>query len=232
MSTQTVIRAENASIKINGQLIWSQGTFTIEKGSITAIIGSNGAGKTTLAQMILGLIKPTTGKIETFEKEIGYVSQKYDSDTDNALRGVDFISVCALNIPLKKRKDEVNKAISLVGAEAFVKKRLSQLSGGQRQRIAIASALVGENKMLILDEPLSSLDLETAKEIVALLKDLNDRFGMTILIVAHDLALLLPILTGAIYLVDGHAHHSMLDDDAHHDYGDLLDHLKIMKVMD
>ncbi|GHT82477.1 ABC transporter ATP-binding protein [Actinomycetota bacterium] len=223
-------RFQNVSIERGERLVWSQGNLEVQKGTITAILGSNGAGKTTLVQLILGVLKPTTGKIEVFESAIGYVPQKYDTDNDNAIRGIDYIELGGIGLPKKHLKECVEQAIEAVAAKDFVHQRLSTLSGGQRQRIAIAQALVDENSLLILDEPLSSLDLDSAREIVGLIKYLNDKFNLTILVVAHDLGLLLPILTGAIYLVDGHAHYCALDDEEHNDYSDLLKHLSTQKV--
>ena len=94
----------------------------------------------------------------------------------------------------------------------FASRRLSQLSGGQRQRIAIAEALVGRPRMLILDEPLTSLDVRNQRAIVGMLARIRNEFGVTIMVVAHDLNPLLEILDGAIYLLDGHAHFDTMDE--------------------
>ncbi|MEX3650648.1 ATP-binding cassette domain-containing protein, partial [Mycolicibacterium porcinum] len=117
--------------------------------------------------------------------------------------------------------------LASVEATEFATMRLSELSGGQRQRIALANALVGHPKMLILDEPLAALDLRNQHEIVQLLARLNQDLGVTILVVAHDLNPLLSVLDSAIYLLDGHAHHAAIDEvvDA-----DLLTHLYGTKV--
>jgi zinc/manganese transport system ATP-binding protein len=220
----------NASVERGGKVVWSQGNFTVLKGSITAILGSNGSGKTTLVQTLLRLLKPKSGSVEVFEDNIGYVPQNYDTENDNAIRAIDYISLGGISLKADELKARVAEAIEAVDAQDFVNKRLSSLSGGQRQRVAIAAALVDQNSMLILDEPLSSLDLDSARQIVGLIKQLNAKYGLTILVVAHDLGLLLPILTGAIYLVDGHAHYSDLDDAEHQDFSDLLKHLTTMKV--
>ncbi|MBO0884258.1 MAG: ATP-binding cassette domain-containing protein, partial [Mycobacterium sp.] len=105
----------------------------------------------------------------------------------------------------------VEEVLLEVGAAGFAGKRLSRLSGGQRQRVAIAEALVAQPEMLILDEPLASLDLRNQREIVGLLGRLNQDLGMTILVVTHDLNPLVGMLSGAIYLLDGRVHYTTAD---------------------
>jgi zinc/manganese transport system ATP-binding protein len=106
------------------------------------------------------------------------------------------------------QRRQVRQTLDAVGADGFADKRLATLSGGQRQRVAIAEALVTSPRMLILDEPLASLDLRSRREMVLLLARLHGELGMTILVVAHDLNPLLPIVDSAIYLLDEHAHHA------------------------
>ena len=105
----------------------------------------------------------------------------------------------------------VDDALAWVDATEIADRRLSELSGGQRQRIAIAAALVSRPRMLILDEPLASLDLRNQHEIVTLLGRLKVELGVTIPVVAHDLNPMLESLDSAIYLLDGHAHHAPID---------------------
>ena len=101
-------------------------------------------------------------------------------------------------------------ALEAVGAAGFARRRMSEISGGQQQRVAVAQALVGRPELLLLDEPLANLDVRNQHEVVTLLEQIRTAEGVTILIVAHDLNPLLSILTGAIYLVDGHAHYGAI----------------------
>jgi len=204
--------------------VWSDADFDVPAGGIIAVIGPNGSGKTTLLQVVLGLIPRASGSVEVFghppgeiNHQIGYVPQNYTSTSDEAIRVRDAVML-GLNGhrwgfgkargPQLARVDE---ALAAVDATALADRRLSQLSGGQRQRVALAAALVGRPRLLILDEPLASLDLANQREIVALLDRINTDVGVTIFVVAHDLNPLLRVLTGAIYLKDGVAHFESLD---------------------
>ena len=207
-----------------GQTIWSDATFDVPPGGIVAVIGSNGAGKTTLLKIVLGLIAPASGRVRVLGRNpgemnarIGYVPQDYGATAGEVIRARDVVSLgltgdrWGLRWPSKADRRRVDEVLAAVGATPFAGKRLAQLSGGQRQRIAIAEALVASPEMLILDEPLAALDLKTQREIAALLDRVNREFGVTILVVAHDLNPLLNVLTSAIYLLDGHAHFDTLD---------------------
>jgi zinc/manganese transport system ATP-binding protein len=128
----------------------------------------------------------------------------------------------AFGRPTREERRRVAEVLDSVDAGALAGRRLSELSGGQRQRVAIAEALAARPKILILDEPLASLDLRNQREIVQLLDRLNRQLGVTILVVAHDLNPLLSVLSSAIYLLDGHAHFDTLDGVVEED---LLSHL-------
>ena len=215
---------EDVSAARGGRLIWSEATFEVPAGGIVAVIGSNGAGKTTLLQIVLGLIEPASGHLEVFgqptggmNKAIGYVPQHYGAISGEAIRARDAVMLGLTGHRWgfgRARRDDtrrVDEVLAAVDATAVANKRPSQLSGGQRQRVALAEALVAKPRMLILDEPLASLDLRSQREIVAVLERINKEFGVTILVVAHDLNPLLGVLTSAIYLLDGHAHFDTLD---------------------
>ncbi|MDR1448061.1 MAG: ATP-binding cassette domain-containing protein [Candidatus Ancillula sp.] len=231
------ISFQDVAIDRGSGVIWSEGSFDIQQGEVTAIIGSNGSGKTTLIELILGLLYPSSGKVEVQENlQLGYVPQNYQIRTPMVIRARDIVQMGAngekVGLGMSNTKELVNLALEKVGASDFATKRFGELSGGQKQRIMIATALVQEVQILILDEPLSALDIKSAREIVQLIKELNAKNGMTTLVVAHDLGLLLPVLSSVIYLVDGHAHYQKLDDGDHKDFGDLLEHLKTLRVGD
>jgi zinc/manganese transport system ATP-binding protein len=219
-----VLVFEDVSVVRDGRLIWSQGTFEVPSGGIVAVIGANGAGKTTLVQVILGLVRVAAGNVRVFGKRpggdnnsIGYVPQNYTSSADEAIRVVDAVMLglnggrWAFRRATASQRRRVNEALRSVQISELTDKRLSRLSGGQRQRVAVAAALVARPKLLILDEPLASLDLGTQREIVRLLRGLHEDLGVTILVVAHDLNPFLSVLDSAIYLLDGRPHYNTID---------------------
>ncbi|MGU3502318.1 metal ABC transporter ATP-binding protein [Mycobacterium sp. C31M] len=234
-SPAPALQFDDVSVVRGGRLIWSEGTFVIPAGGIVALIGSNGSGKSTLLQVVLGLLPVASGTVRvlgarpgTHNELIGYVPQDYVAGAGEAIRARDAVMLgrtgrrWGLRRTTRADRISVDEALAAVEATEFADRRVSQLSGGQRQRIALANALVSRPKLLILDEPLAALDLRNQHEIVALLARLNAEYEVTILVVAHDLNPLLSVLSSAIYLLDGHAHHAAIDEvvDA-----DLLTHL-------
>jgi zinc/manganese transport system ATP-binding protein len=208
-----------------GRLIWSHASFAVPAGGVVVVIGPNGAGKTTLLHMVLGLIPAASGRLDVFGRRpgqgndsIGYVPQDYAASAGEAIRAVDAVLLgltgrqWAFGPSTAAQRQQVSQALAVVEASELADRRLSMLSGGQRQRIAIAAALVAQPQLLILDEPLASLDLRSQHDIVALLARLHDELGVTILMVAHDINPLLPILDSAIYLLDGQPRYAALDD--------------------
>ena len=203
------------------RVIWSQATFEVPAGGILAVIGPNGSGKTTLLQMILGLIPASSGDLRVYSKppgkdngSIGYVPQHYAAAGGDAVRAADAVLLgltghhWAFGRSTTAQRRQVMKTLAALDAADLADRRLSTLSGGQRQRVAIAEAMVAGPRMLILDEPLAALDLGSQRETVLLLDKLHRELGLTIVVVAHDLNPLLPIVDSAIYLLDGHAHYA------------------------
>ncbi|WP_331270757.1 metal ABC transporter ATP-binding protein [Bifidobacterium choloepi] len=229
------ISLRDVSIRRGGRTIWSDGTFDIPAGTVTAIVGTNGAGKTTLMKAELGLIPIAGGTMKVLGRapgqmnaEIGYVPQTYVSEIDSSLTAEQSVLLgltgtrFGIHPVTRKQKERAREAMDFIGIGQFAKYRLADLSGGQRQRVAIAQALVADPKLLMLDEPLANLDLASQRATVHILAKLNRELGMTIQVVAHDLNMLLPILTGAVYLLDGHPHYAPLNQVLD---SDLLTHL-------
>lgn len=216
---------DDVSVVRGGRLVWSEGTFDVPAGGIIAVIGTSGSGKTTLLHAVLGMIPTASGEIRVLGERpgtatglIGYVPQNYAAAAGSAIRARDAVLLgltgnrWGFGRASAEQKRRVDEILAAVDAGEFANRRLSQLSGGQRQRIAIAEALVGRPRLLILDEPLTSLDVRNQRAIVRLLARIRAEFGVTIMVVAHDLNPLLEILDGAIYLLDGHAHFDTMDE--------------------
>jgi zinc/manganese transport system ATP-binding protein len=219
----------------NGRVIWSHGTFDLPAGGVVAVIGPNGSGKTTLLELLLGLLPPAAGVVEVLggsprrgDRRIGYVPQNYTATVAEAIRGRDLVALgiagarWGLRGLRAEERARVADVLVEVGAADVATRRLSQLSGGQQQRVAIAQALVDRPELLLLDEPLANLDVRNQREIVDVLARLGTAAGVTVVVVVHDLNPLLPILTGAVYLLDGHAHYGPLGEVVD---GELLSHL-------
>jgi zinc/manganese transport system ATP-binding protein len=225
----------DVSVVRGGRLIWSEGTFDVPSGGIFAVIGSSGSGKTALLHAVLGMIPTASGEIRVLGRPpgaatglIGYVPQNYAAAAGNAIRACDAVLLgltgnrWGFGRATAEQRNRVKEILKAVDGAEFAQRRLSQLSGGQRQRIAIAEALVSKPRLLILDEPLTALDIRNQRDIVGLLARIRVELGVTILVVAHDLNPLLTVLDGAIYLLDGHAHFDTMDEVVNED---LLSHL-------
>ncbi len=170
--------------------------LSVEKNDFIAVIGPNGGGKTTLLKVVLGLLVPFAGSVRVFgeqpehsRKKIGYVPQLIPSRTF-PVSVLDVVLMGRLSSSgLLRRYSSEDRAIALeklenLGVHHLSKKRMDQLSGGQKQRVLIARALVGEPDLLLLDEPVASVDAETQHSFYNLLSRLNSR--MAVVLVTHD----------------------------------------------
>lgn len=216
----SAIVLRDATVVRGRRKIWSDGTLAVPTGSLVGVIGPNGSGKTTLLQVVLGLLPLAAGSVEVLgghpsrgDRRIGYVPQNYTAAIGDAVRCVDLVTLglagarYGLGRLHAGERDRVAAALADVGATDFAGRRMSELSGGQQQRVAVASALVSDPQLLLLDEPLANLDVRNSAEIVTLLGRLRRDRGVTVVVVAHDLNPLLAELTGALYLLDGHPHY-------------------------
>lgn len=218
------VELTDVAISRNGRPVWSDGSFSIPTGGVVAVIGPNGSGKTTLLEMLLGILTPSSGTVRVLgdnphrgDSRIGYVPQNYTAAVGDAVRCRDLVTLgmtgrrWGLGRTRPGESTAVTTALAAVGAGAFADQRMSEVSGGQQQRVAIAQGLVHSPELLLLDEPLANLDVGSQHGIVQLLGDLTATTGITVVLVTHDLNPLLPVLTGAVYLLDGHAHYDGID---------------------
>lgn len=168
--------------------------FKMKKGEFAAIIGANGAGKTTFLKLLLKELCFQKGKITRNYKSLSYVGQAQDKTVESFPATV--LEVVLLNLykeieffrfAKKEHKEKARKALALVGMDKFEKSMIGELSGGQRQRVMIAKAIVQKPEFLILDEPTTGLDKNSVEELFRTLTRLNEKLGMSILMISHDL---------------------------------------------
>jgi zinc/manganese transport system ATP-binding protein len=189
----------------------------LDTGQFAAILGPNGVGKSTLIKTILGQIPLAAGELVVLgrhageaNRSIGYLPQRRAFDAGLRLRAIDLVQLGRdghrWGIPLRRRRDDrVNELIDLVGATAYAHRPVGELSGGEQQRILIAQALVQQPALLLLDEPLDSLDLPNQASVSALIADVSRAEHIAVLLVAHDVNPVLPYLDQVIYLGHGRA---------------------------
>jgi zinc transport system ATP-binding protein len=171
-------------------------SFSVNQGDLLGVIGPNGAGKTTLFSCMLGLLKDYRGEIRIFDQDtkrnnfilqtIGYIPQQKSIEQGFPATVQEIVSLGMIG---KKNisKEKVATALKMVDLSGQDNKRIGELSGGQQQRVLIAKALVNEPKLLLLDEPTTSVDVETQNKFYTLVKNLNQKNNITIIWASHDL---------------------------------------------
>ena len=205
-----VLTVRGLRVSFSGRPILEDVDFEVAPGEFCALIGANGSGKTTLLKTILGLLRPQAGTVRieagSGAARIGYVPQKISIDPYLPLRSRDVVALgldgARLGWPMHSsaRDARVQRILEAVGAMDFADRRVGHLSGGQQQRILIAHALVRRPQLLLLDEPLANLDVRSTAEIVALLRRLSVQYQTAVLLSAHDMNPLLPVIDRIVYL--------------------------------
>jgi len=213
-----ILSVQGVGVRLSGREVLREVQFEIAPGELTGLIGSNGAGKTTLFRVILGLQAASAGRVQLDGRPrsrrnplIGYVPQKFLLDPDMPLRARDLVSLgvdgqrLGVPWPSRARRALVAEMLEAVGAGDFAGQRVGLLSGGEQQRVLIAHALVGRPKLLLLDEPLANLDLRAGQEVVTLLARIAHEREVAVLISAHEINPLLPVMDRIVYLAGGRA---------------------------
>jgi zinc/manganese transport system ATP-binding protein len=206
------------SLWLSGREILHEVGFSLHAGELTGLIGSNGAGKTTIFKVILGLAAPSSGEVlisgrarSGRNRSIGYVPQNIGLDPDVPLRARDLVALgldgdrFGIPLPSRNRRQLVDDMLEAVDAQGFADTRVGKLSGGELQRTLIAHALIGRPRLLLLDEPLANLDIRSEQEVVALLAKIAKGQGIAVLISAHEMNPLLPVMDRVVYIASGRA---------------------------
>jgi len=211
-----IISAENLAVGYQNNIVWRDASFAIDGGEFVAIIGPNGAGKTTLFRLLLGLQQPTSGTIEIFgaqpkrgNPQIGYVPQRHTIDSEMTIESLELVRLAfsgkrwGLSLNSQNDRKAAFDALEAVGAVELAHRSLGELSGGELQRVFLAEALVSSPDMLLLDEPLSNLDIRRETELSRLVNNVVRSRNVAALLVAHNINPLLPFLDKVVYIANG-----------------------------
>ncbi len=210
---ESLITLENLSIGYNGQAVLPGISFSIARGSFTAILGANGSGKSTLLKTILGLLPPVAGRIDTASTGgplmFGYVPQSNQFDPVYLLTGfeVALMGVYGRIRPGRRiSADErgfTRECLHAMGAEDFSQKRFAELSGGQKQRVLIARALATRPDVLVLDEPTAGVDREATAVVLEFISRIRKERNITVLLVTHDFSAVRHYAEKVLWLHEG-----------------------------
>jgi zinc/manganese transport system ATP-binding protein len=219
------LQVSNLSVSLGGNTILSGINAEIGAGEFIGIFGPNGAGKTTLVRCIVGTLAPTHGSIRVLglapnqaARQIGYMPQGHVGFDLTALSARALVEAAyegdSWGIPWtsKKSKLEVDRVLEITEATSYAGRRFSVLSGGERQRIMLAQALLGNPRLLVLDEPLASLDPKNQALLIDCVARVKKQTGTTVLFVAHDMNPLMNVMDRVLYLAGGGAALGTLDE--------------------
>jgi zinc/manganese transport system ATP-binding protein len=212
-----LIELSGAAAEVGDRTIWSGVDLSIEPGELVAVLGPNGAGKSTLLRALLGLQQLAAGTATVLGEapgranaRIGYLPQRHGFDSSTRIRGIDLVRLgldgYRFGLSLsggREARARVDDAIAIVGASAYARRPIGECSGGEQQRLLIAQALASRPELLLLDEPLDSLDLPNQTAVSALLGRISRSHGVAVLLVAHDVNPMLHDLDRVVYVAGG-----------------------------
>ncbi|MCA1221707.1 metal ABC transporter ATP-binding protein [Streptomyces sp. 8L] len=223
-----VVSLRGAGARVGGRTLWSGVDLDVGAGEFVAVLGPNGVGKSTLVKVLLGGRQPSEGEVRVLGARpgragarVGYLPQRRNFDASLRMRGTDVVRLgwdgdrwgVPLPFPLPGRfgrrarvaAERVAEVIGLVGAESYAHRPIGRCSGGEQQRLLIAQALVRRPRLLLLDEPLDSLDLPNQAAVAALIGRICRDEGVAVVMVAHDVNPILSRLDRVVYLAEGGA---------------------------
>ena len=209
----------DATVRLGGRSVWQDVNLDVRDGEFLVVLGPNGAGKTTLLRALLGLVRLSGGSITVLGTDprgarplVGYVPQRRAFDRDLFVRARDLVALgvdgTRWGISLspgsrRVKRRMVDEALQAVGATALADRPVGHLSGGEQQRLLLAAALVTRPRLLLLDEPLASLDLRGQAEASALVASVARERGIAVVLVAHDVNPLVSVLDRVAYVARG-----------------------------
>ncbi len=202
---EVVVEFTQASARLGKRVIWRDVSLSVSRGEFAALLGPNGVGKTILLKVILGLVPAAEGEVRVLglppqeaRPRVGYLPQSRVFDPSVRVRGVDLVRLGLdgdrWGVPLPRlfgshrpsAGDRVREVIELVGASSYANRPIGELSGGEQQRLLIAQSIVHQPELLLLDEPLSSLDYPNQMAVTALVGRISREQGITVVMVTHD----------------------------------------------
>ena len=219
-----LLSVRDAAVRLGGRTVWSGVDVEVGPGEFVAVLGPNGVGKSTLLKAVLGLVPLAAGDLRVAGRppgrgnpDVGYLPQRRSFDVSTRVRGADVVRLGLdgdrWGVPLPGRLSartraaarRVDDLVELVGASGFADRPVGLLSGGEQQRLLIAQALARQPSLLLLDEPLDSLDLANQVAVAALLADICASEDVAVVIVAHDVNPIITYLDKVVYLANGGA---------------------------
>ncbi len=217
MSVESPLHIENAALRRGERALWAGLDLTVQAGEFIAVLGPSGSGKTTLLRAILGLDRLSEGSITALgepvhrpgNRRIGYIPQQRPLARDASLRGRDLVALGVnghrFGLPIPRRADRarVDRLIEAVGAADFADRPVGELSGGEQQRLRAGQALADDPRLLLCDEPLTSLDLANQQAVTALIDRHRRETGAAVLFVTHDINPVLSRVDRILYLAGG-----------------------------
>ncbi|VXB60808.1 Phosphonate-transporting ATPase [Burkholderia sp. 8Y] len=216
--SKIALEVDRVTLELGGRAILNDASFAGRTGEFIGVLGPNGAGKTTLMRALLGLVPVASGAIRVNGEavvrgnpSIGYMPQIRAGLANRRVLGRDFVAMAAdghrWGLPHRdaRTRADVERVLDLVGARQLAARPLSELSGGERQRLLLAQCLLGNPRLLLLDEPLISLDPRHQTSVVELVRRVQRELNITVLFSAHELNPLLNSLDRVLYLGNGRA---------------------------